>query len=239
MTPQLPTDSLNLSLSDFVQWFANVQDEHLRMLDQTTTPDCAPVDAVRHLIAAALRRSGALIEGFLTLIDMRNRFCAIPLIRLQLDSAMRVHACASVTDATAFVKHVLEGGEPKKYKPRDYRLQDKDLYESLTANYPYTGDLYRETNGFIHLSIHHLFGFFDQRMLASGIIQFTDHDNSPQWDESDRNNTMVSMMWATHVLTEECRLLMKKYPVDVVGRDNSAIGLPEAQEGLGEMDSVK
>jgi hypothetical protein len=75
-----------------------------------------------------------------------------------------------------------------------------------------TSDLYQDTNGFVHLSNHHLFGVIDREQLGGGEVVFTDHELLPPWSEADRKGAMVSMLWATHVLTEECSELLEKHP---------------------------
>ena len=208
-------DPNTMPLSSFIEAFASFRDDHLDALNQCTNGGHVPIDAVRHLVTAALRRSAAMVEGFLSLIDDKNRFAAIPLIRLQIDSAMRVHACGLVNDPSDFVKHVLEGGEPRKYRGSGkLDLTDKALHTALTKKYPQTTELYQDTNGYIHLSNHHLFGVFDQEQLRAGTAIFTDHDLLPPWDEADRKGAMVSMLWATHVLTEECSVLLEQHPKD-------------------------
>jgi hypothetical protein len=207
-------DPAEVPYSTFIESFSAFRAEHLGLLNECTHGAGVPIDAVRHLVVAALRRSAALIEGMLVLVDMRNKFCAVPLVRLQLDSAMRVHACRLVAGPTEFVAHILAGGEPRKYKQTPkLDLSDKALHSSLTTLYPLTSDLYSDTNGYVHLSDKHLFGVFDFDQMKLGVVQFTDHDFLPPWDESDVKGTLTTMLWATDVLTEECHSLIKTYPV--------------------------
>ena len=154
-------DPNSLPLSSFIEAFASFRDEHLEVLNRCSSGDHVPIDAVRHLVTAALRRSAAMVEGFLLLVKDKNRFAAIPLIRLQIDSAMRVHACGLVKDPSDFVKHVLEGGEPRKYrKDGNLDLSDKTLHTALTKKYPSITELYKDTNGYVHLSDQHLLSHF-------------------------------------------------------------------------------
>ena len=125
---------------------------------------------------------------------------------------MRIRACKLVSDVTAFVTYVLEGGQPSKYPQKGLDLHDKALHQALTHDHPFTSDLYQETNGYIHLSNRHLFGFFDKALLTSRVVRYTDHEDLPPWEDSDVKGTIVSMIWATHVLTEECNDLMRQYP---------------------------
>lgn len=196
-------------LSTFVSSLAAFRDEHLDLLKQCTSEETVPVGALQHLVIAALRRSAALIEGFLVLTDMKNKFCAVPLIRMQLDSAMRVHACRLVDDPASFVKHILEGGEPGKFKQSPkLDLRDCELHRRLTEKYPLTSDLYKDTNGYVHLSDKHLFGIFDWEGLQNGNIELTDFGSLPPWSDADMKGWLVQLIWASHVLTDECKLIV-------------------------------
>lgn len=196
--------------SALIQALTSFREEHSEMLDRCLKCGTTPNDPRDHLIAAALWRSTALIEGFLLLVDTKNRFAAVPLIRLQLDSAMRIHACSRVANPQDFVRHMLEGGEPKKFSQHDgEQLSDSFLHKQLTEQYPTTSDLYKDTNGYIHLSNHHLFGIFNFEKLRDGELIIADYKNLPPWNEEQRKEAIVSMLWATDVLTKECKVLMK------------------------------
>lgn len=204
-------DFVNEPLSTFIDSLAALRDEQFDLLKRCTSKEGIPAGALQHLIIAALRRSTSLIEGFLALADMKNKFCAVPLIRMQLDSAMRVHASRLVNDPAAFVEHILKGGEPRKFKHcPTLDLRDCELHRRLTEKYPLTSDLYRDTNGYVHLSKQHLFEIFDWEGLRSGDFELTDFDALPPWPETDLKGCFLQMIWATHVLTEECTLIVNK-----------------------------
>lgn len=206
-------DPASITYSQFVSAFESYREDHAAMLAVCTGEGNAPISAQAHLVVAALRRSAALIEGFLLLCDARNQFCAMPLVRLQLDSAMRVHACQVVPDAEDFVQFILQGEEPRKYtKVRKLKvdLSDSALHKQLEALYAETSSLYREFSGYIHLSRAHLFGVCEWGSLKSRVVAFSEHDQLPPWDEADMKGTMVCMLWATESLTEECKKLLKQ-----------------------------
>jgi hypothetical protein len=210
--PERQADLSVVSRSVFISSISNMIDEHNMMLAECTSHENTPPDAVRHLVAAALRRCSALVQGFIWMADTGNRFCAVPLVRLQLDSAMRVHACRLVSDPADFVRHILEGKKPSEYPNRgDLSLWDRDLHTALSNLYPHTSDLYQETNGYVHLSDKHLFGVFEWESLKRQDAKFADHSQLPPWSVEQLKGDCVAMLWATHVLTEECRLLLDQH----------------------------
>lgn len=199
-------DILATPWSSLTGALASFREEHAEMLKRCIKSGAIPNDPRGHLVGAALRRSAALIDGFLLLVHAQNRFAAVPLIRLQLDSAMRIHACSLVADQQDFVRHLLEGGEPSKYSQHQgERLTDGFLHKQLTTKYPTTSEVYKDVSGYIHLSNHHLFGLFDFEKLRDGELIIGDTDNLPRWNKGQRKGDVVSMLWATDVLTEECK----------------------------------
>lgn len=100
-----------LSRSDVVATLASFREEHLALLRQATADGPDRLHAEDHLVIAALLRSLANIDGFLAMVDQGNKFCAIPIVRSQLDSAMRIFACTLVDDTHAFGEHLLHGNQ--------------------------------------------------------------------------------------------------------------------------------
>lgn len=196
--------------SDIVNAIAQSHDTRQAILDKCVTEGAAPQDPRYYLIAAALRRSEALLQGFFNLLDAGNRFAAVPLIRMQFDSAMRVHACSLIANKFNLVSHMLSGKPLKNFREAQKdALSDCNLHESLTKKYPFVSASYKVLSGFVHLSDMHLCGIFDQRSASNEKrLVCTDHYDLPPWSDEHRKDDAVVMWWATHVLTEECKLLM-------------------------------
>jgi len=160
-----------------------------------------------HLFIAGLNRSIANIDGFLLLLDQKNLFCAVPIIRFQLDSAMRLHACSLVKDVDEYVNHVLEGKPPSQYKDRDGNsLRDAYLHGKLSAKYEEVSRIYHDTSGYAHLSDHHLFGIVDRERSEGDKVDFHDLGSLIPRDETSLRSRLTEMVWATHVLLEECKV---------------------------------
>lgn len=194
-----------LSLSELITIVANQRVDHFTVLEVAADQD--RLTAEGHLVAAALIRSLALTEGFLSMVEQANRFAAVPLIRMQLDSAMRVLACSLVTDPFDFARHILEGGRPSQYTSRDgVRLFDAFLLDELAKRTPHVRDIYEETSGFVHLSRHHLFGVVDvDKVFSDQKIVFHEYQSIPPWSEADRKSAILLFSWASEVLLDMCK----------------------------------
>jgi hypothetical protein len=196
----LPTNA------DLVASLANMRDEQDGVLEEIgKSPDLR--DAVDHLVLAALRRSEALMDGFVLMVEHRNGFCAIPLVRLQLDSAMRVHAMSRVEDPTALGLHMLEGKPLGTFDDRNgERLTDAFLHQELNKKYEHVSDVYRHTSGFVHLSGHHLVGVLDTAEIrTSNRVLIADIHEPTPWSDDDVQDALLNFLWATQALLDECR----------------------------------
>ena len=114
------------------------------------------------LINAAINRNLALSEGFRTLIKDRNMICAGALLRMNLDTALRVYAGFRVGDPHEFAISVMEGKHISRMKDRGGKpMTDRYLLSKLSRDYPWIESVYKKTSGYVHLSEVHIFNTFD------------------------------------------------------------------------------
>jgi len=110
-----------------------------------------------HYILSIANRAISLNRGFLTLTQVNNYSTAISLIRLQVDSCLRLFALTLVDDWPSFYKDVVSGKEIRNLKDRygnkmiDSYLVDK--YDKIDNGFKL---LYKNTCGFVHFSNAHI-----------------------------------------------------------------------------------
>jgi hypothetical protein len=106
---------------------------------------------------AAMARSYSLVDGFIGAIDSWNPMVAAPLLRLQLDSLVRVAYLTKVPRVQDVALHIIHGGEFRSLKDSDGKaLTDKRLIEHAQQSHPWIDDTYKATSGWIHFSPDHL-----------------------------------------------------------------------------------
>ena len=128
------------------------EEQHLKLLGEILLADGGRLFGVDLVVCAVLQRSLCLISGFCMLIEQRNLLCAAPLLRLQVDSLIRLYACWLVKDPHSIATHLLQDRPLNKVKSRDNQLlTDKYLWTKAAEHYPWVGDVYKATSGFIHL----------------------------------------------------------------------------------------
>lgn len=87
----------------------------------------------------------------------KNGLVALAILRLQLDTVLRLYALHWVSDPQAFAKEVFEGKQIDRIKAADGQLmKDKYLIEKLAPKNPWILDVYRNTSGLIHFSDRHI-----------------------------------------------------------------------------------
>ena len=143
-------------VSQAVEHLRASRDVHLEIQMAAIQADAGNVYVEDLLVMAALQRSIALLEGFAVLVYANNPPCALPLIRFQLDSAMRLAACELA--APSDVHEALMADTPLgRVKGHDGRaLTDRRLHEHLSLRFPWVSKLYKCVCGHIHFSSPHL-----------------------------------------------------------------------------------
>lgn len=103
------------------------------------------------------RRAIALSSGFRTMVKECNSLCAMPIVRMQLDTTIRLYAGFFVEDHQQFCRDVLEGKQIDKIKSDEKELmRDKYLVERVAKINPWMTDVYKRTSGYIHFSHNHI-----------------------------------------------------------------------------------
>ncbi len=103
------------------------------------------------------RRAVALSSGFRAMVKQRNSLCAMPMVRMQLDTAIRFYAGFFVTDHQQFCRDVLNGKPINQMKSKDgSKMHDKYLVQRVAERNPWMIDVYETTSGYIHFSHRHI-----------------------------------------------------------------------------------
>jgi hypothetical protein len=116
-----------------------------------------PESPIEIIMAVAIQRSRHLVQAYLKLLPDRNLTAASALIRMQLDSVMRVNACFLVVDPMQ-IWNVLKTGDPwnRVQSTENQPLSDAYLHQKLSEKFPWATDVYKQMSGYIHLSRPHL-----------------------------------------------------------------------------------
>lgn len=116
------------------------------------------------LFCGAVDRSLALIDGFISLNNTQNYLCMAPIVRMHLDTVLRIFATTLVEDPNKLAEMIFEGNEIRKIPDKDgKKMSDAYLrkgfiqfWNELDANVSWVDPVYKKTSGHIHLSRVHI-----------------------------------------------------------------------------------
>ena len=143
----------------------------------------APLTLAHFVGMGIARRASALSSGFRSMVDQRNSLCALPIVRMQLDTALRLYAGFFVSDHQAFCNEIIQGKQIDRIKADDGEfMRDRYLVERIAKRNPWVTEVYKTTSGYIHFSFRHI-----QEAVRSGeegavqmIIGPHDFDREPK-----------------------------------------------------------
>jgi hypothetical protein len=109
------------------------------------------------LMTAAMSRSYSLVDGFLSAFDTWNPIVAAPILRMQIDTLVRIAYVANAPSAEEVAAYVIRGGEFRNLKDSENKpLTDRRLLEHAEETHPWPRDVYAATSGWVHFSAAHL-----------------------------------------------------------------------------------
>ena len=119
-----------------------------------------PIDL---FVMAAIKKTLSINRGYVSQLREDNYVCGAALLRIQIDSALRLHASTLVKDTTKFVGEIMDGKPMNQLRDKKGKLlTDTYLYNEVSKSYPWITNLYKESSGFVHLSEKHFFATYSR-----------------------------------------------------------------------------
>lgn len=182
---------------------------HFHIAEQMLKADCGNLYPSDMLILAILKRSLDLLDGVLCLVDRWNFASAAPLLRLQIDSLLKLFYIAQQQDgkhAFEVFKAVLEGKRFDQLRdPSGQRLTDKRLREYAKGSYPWLDKVYEETSKMIHLSGKHIFLSHEPIDEKNRIMRYALQVGYPNWPQSEIDKFLQAFIHTTDALLQLAR----------------------------------
>lgn len=125
-----------------------------------------------------LNRTINLNRGYITLVKDSNYIAAAPLVRLNLDSLLRIFASIqSEYDVETFARKVREGAKIRDmsyHKNNKHKLTDAKLVKLIKEikGLKWTTEVYNAGSGYVHLSNQHFYSSVlvkESKKIESGI----------------------------------------------------------------------
>jgi len=160
-------DNANLVLADIERSEREILALYER---QVSTP--GPVGYQHFYLFGIARRALALSAAFRQMVLSKNSIVASSILRLQLDTVLRLYALFWVAHAEEFSFKVFKGTAINKLKAADGSLMtDGYLRDRVTAKNAWIPSVYAETSGYIHFSHRHIKAALHMKDFATGQAQ--------------------------------------------------------------------
>lgn len=113
--------------------------------------------SISKYVWAATKRTLDTIKGFKLLIESENITCAKPLIRIQIDTALRFYSIFIVDDPHSYFLEILSGKQINHMQDSScQKMRDAYLVNKLSEEYPWLKNIYGDLSGYIHFSNNHI-----------------------------------------------------------------------------------
>jgi hypothetical protein len=110
------------------------------------------------VVLGAVQRTLAQSRGFRKLIKTKNFPCAAAILRMQLDTGMRINALRIVENRNQFCEQILKGTRFNLLKDSaGIKMTDAHLRKKLSEDHPWISAVYEQTSDFVHLSGRHFY----------------------------------------------------------------------------------
>lgn len=109
-----------------------------------------PADA---LFLASCNRALQVLNSFVLLMRNNSYSCSMALLRLQLDSVLRLYGITKTNDVHASANEVIQGKKLSSIKDKaGKKLHDGHLVDLFSELNPWVKHVYKTCSGYIHLS---------------------------------------------------------------------------------------
>lgn len=116
------------------------------------------------MVAAVMNRSYSLVDAFIDALDHWNLVVAAPILRIQIDSLVRLAYMANAPSSEEVAAYIIGGGEFRKLRDKENKkLIDRRLIELAETAHPWVKGVYEATSGWVHLSPAHLYATWQLR----------------------------------------------------------------------------
>jgi hypothetical protein len=131
-----------------------------------------PVGYQHFYLFGIARRALAQSAAFRQMILSRNSIVASSILRLQLDTVLRLYALFWVADPENFASEVFKGTAINKFKAAEgSALSDKYLKDRVAKQNDWILAVYAEASGYVHFSHRHIKAALHMQNAATGEAQ--------------------------------------------------------------------
>lgn len=165
------------------------------------------------LLIAALNRTVNISKAYTTLIRDNNFIAAAPLVRINIDTLLRLYASIiSEFDRNTFALKVMGGEMINKMKlnGKNIELRDSTLYSELSKieGMEWVADIYKAGSSFIHFEKSHIFSSLKIENDEDKKVKMTIGFNDAFVPESEKIGSVVWMNKIIDSIIQQAQIWM-------------------------------
>jgi hypothetical protein len=145
------------ALTPFFEALRQCESVHQDVSERLTNRGSNELDTTALFLLGVVKRSLDLVAAIRLLIEQWNYSAMAPLVRLQIDSLLRMRYLASAPDRESLLRKVIEGASFRTLKdPTGQKLTDARLLQLAEQDYPWLLAMYEETSKTVHFTVGHM-----------------------------------------------------------------------------------
>ena len=162
-------------------------------------------------LSCILDRALSVNRGYMALTENNNYFCAVAMLRMQIENCTRLYGMMLVDDASKYILSWMSGDKISKFKDVDTRkpLSDSYIASVLDKQYKNIAAMYKEACSFVHFSKRQL---YDTAKVVSGTrtvnLKVSEED---MLKDEEKQNIDKCMLNVNNILIDIVKSLSKKY----------------------------
>lgn len=162
-------------------------------------------------LSCILDRALSVNRGYMALTENNNYFCAVAMLRMQIENCTRLYGMMLVDDASKYILGWMSGDKISKFKDVDTRkpLSDSYIASVLDKQYKNIAAMYKEACSFVHFSERQL---YDTAKVVSGTrtvnLKVSEED---MLKDEEKQNIDRCMLNVNNILIDIVKNISKKY----------------------------
>ncbi|WP_141521603.1 hypothetical protein [Novosphingobium sp. PC22D] len=158
------------------------------------------------------RRALAQAKAFRSCIEDLNWLVAAALLRLQLDTVLRLYALYWVSDPEEFAGRVFAGEQVNRLKAADgQQMSDRYLIDKVKDRNAWVDAVYKNTSGVIHFSNRHMHAAIRLTNEETGDVEGFIGATDPKQEIEDFAETIEAFFHCTAIIGVATADLFKRF----------------------------
>src|SRR5574341_182899 len=185
-------------LGSFFDSIKDLRQRHLQLGERLVKADSGNIYPFDLVVLAVYKRSLDILDGILRLTDQWNFNSAAPLLRLQIDSLLKLVYLSVAENALEVTESFLKGEEFRHLKdPNRQPLTDATLRNHARSYYPWIDRVYEETSKLIHLTNKHFLLIIQSVNKSDRKFEGVVGEGNTNWSKAEIENFLAAVKITT------------------------------------------